>query len=90
MEHIRCRNKAKSIKRKYKRNAHGLTFNDKNNKEIWSILNKNGVVSNTVNFENNDPNILNDVFSYNQTIDNNHLWILIFRIMDFLFVLWTF
>ena len=68
----RCRNKAKSIKRKYKRNAHGLMFNDKNNKEIWSILNKNGVVSNTVNFENHDPNILNDVFSSNQTIDNNH------------------
>lgn len=47
-----------------------MIFQDKSSKEIWGILNKRGVVDNTDNFGEVDPNYLNNAFSSNQTFDD--------------------
>ncbi|KAI8118825.1 RNA-directed DNA polymerase from mobile element jockey [Lucilia cuprina] len=65
----RYRNKAKSIIRKHKKIAHYLMFDHKSSKEIWMILNKNGVGRPVDHFEIADPNIINNAFLSNQICD---------------------
>ncbi|KAI8114877.1 RNA-directed DNA polymerase from mobile element jockey [Lucilia cuprina] len=59
------------IIRRFKRNAHSLIFDNKDSKQIWSILKGNGVVDNVNNYDSIDPDYLNNVFSSNQSTGND-------------------